>query len=331
MRSQVLLVDDEPASLLYYEYILKEHFSVETAAGGKEALRMLERGGPSQVVISDLYMPDISGIDLLEQVREKHPDTVRILFTGGARAEELANEIDENLVFGFLEKTLKPLNLVQFVRAAIEHHQVLKARKRAAKIKSVLTSDELSFFKESDSGEAAEAVEEKSVLASRAQFFPEQGPAETLEFPAPYSGRKALMHNMARMIAQAKRTGAQVALLYLRLDFKGPGAENSRSHEDAVSSISRIIGARLRDSDYLARIGDTEFAVMLWDISSAEAIGKVTKDITDTLKSNKEIRSGTSRIDAGFGSSVFPMDGLNPETLLEKAMNQQNSSKAVAC
>jgi diguanylate cyclase (GGDEF)-like protein len=250
-------------------------------------------------------MPDMNGVRLLEFIRQMHPETVRILFTG----KTVPAGLDEGLVFGFLEKPVKPLNLIPLIRAALEHHQLLKSSQRKDKVKSVLTSDELSFFKE-----------------KHEEHLADEKPAVEL---ATFPGRPRFLDTLARMIAQAERSRAHVAVLYILLEFMDSGLDEN--DPDAIEALGRAaakIEERLRDSDFIVRIGPAEFAATLWDIESPEDIESVCEDIMETLRSPTQ---EASSLGASIGASVYPEHGEQPETLLNKAVEAKRSPRAVAC
>jgi DNA-binding NtrC family response regulator len=82
MNPHLLIVDDEPdiRTSLLRRYTLKG-YSVEVASGGETALALLENK-PFQVVISDIKMPGIDGIELLRRIRIEYPMTRVIMMTG---------------------------------------------------------------------------------------------------------------------------------------------------------------------------------------------------------------------------------------------------------
>ncbi|HXK26449.1 MAG TPA: response regulator, partial [Myxococcota bacterium] len=78
----VLFVDDEVNILKALQRLLRmEDMHVLTASRANDALELLERN-PTQVVVSDQRMPEMSGVDFLAVVRERHPDIVRMMLTG---------------------------------------------------------------------------------------------------------------------------------------------------------------------------------------------------------------------------------------------------------
>ena len=84
MHQRILFVDDEPAILALYQAMarpLLTEWQVDTAESGEKALARLQEG-PYEVVVSDLRMPGMNGLMLLNEVRRQHPGTIRILLSG---------------------------------------------------------------------------------------------------------------------------------------------------------------------------------------------------------------------------------------------------------
>ena len=82
MTNKILFVDDEPAVLDGYKRLLHREFEVSTAVGGELGLSRISAEGPFSVVISDMRMPGMSGAQFLAEVRQRAPDTTRMLLTG---------------------------------------------------------------------------------------------------------------------------------------------------------------------------------------------------------------------------------------------------------
>ena len=104
MTEKVLFVDDDPNLLASCERNFRRLFRVETAEGGDAALQKIAERGPFAVVISDRQMPRMDGIQFLSLVRERAPDTVRIMLTGNADLEGAIKVVNEGNIFRFLTK-----------------------------------------------------------------------------------------------------------------------------------------------------------------------------------------------------------------------------------
>src|SRR5690242_13315710 len=104
-KPRVLFVDDEPDLLAAIVRNLRsEHFDVATAPGGAAALDMLRNQGPFAVLVSDLRMPEMDGVTLLQNARKLFPDTVRVLFTGQPDMERAIAAVNEGEIFRFMTK-----------------------------------------------------------------------------------------------------------------------------------------------------------------------------------------------------------------------------------
>jgi PAS domain S-box-containing protein len=140
-QPQVLLVDDEPLILSSYSRTLRGlEVEVLLAEGPVEGLRLLE-SQPIDVVIADYRMPGMNGDEFLEQVRERWPDTVRMLNTAYADVEVVEEVVRRGGIFRFLTKPCDPNKLKNAVRDALVHHRVLLERKeRSEKLQLDLQS-----------------------------------------------------------------------------------------------------------------------------------------------------------------------------------------------
>jgi len=118
---RILLVDDDRNFLRALARSLRpfrHEWEVVTAPGGTEALELLGSKAVD-VVVSDERMPGIGGAELLARVRERHPDTVRILLSGQCDLDAAARAINEAEVYRFLRKPCPPEELVATLRGAL--------------------------------------------------------------------------------------------------------------------------------------------------------------------------------------------------------------------
>jgi CheY-like chemotaxis protein len=93
----VLLVDDEPLVLRSVTRMLRRSHTVVTAAGGKEALALLEAGERFDAILTDLHMPGMSGRDLAAAIATLTPGQAErlVMVTGGTACAETARFLDE--------------------------------------------------------------------------------------------------------------------------------------------------------------------------------------------------------------------------------------------
>lgn len=120
---RVLLVDDDERLLSIFERMLKRRFRVATASSGAKAIEMILREGPFAVVVSDLHMPEMSGIELLSKVRALSPDTVRAVFTAHRDAESAIDLVNRGNIYLYLVKPSSGDAVAEAIGAAIAHHR----------------------------------------------------------------------------------------------------------------------------------------------------------------------------------------------------------------
>ncbi len=104
--NQILLIDDEEESCQALSLLLtRSGYRVESCHSGEKALALLAKQN-YELIISDLFLPDVSGIDILKQVKEDSPQTCVILITGNASAETAVEAMKE----GAFDYITKPFN-----------------------------------------------------------------------------------------------------------------------------------------------------------------------------------------------------------------------------
>lgn len=125
----ILVVDDEPASVRAIRRTLGGDYQVLTAAGGDEALHILE-AQPVSVLLTDNRMPGMSGAELLARCRSGFPDVVRIVLTGYADVDTVVDAINQGEVYHYLTKPWAPRDLLLAIRRAIGHFEARRERER---------------------------------------------------------------------------------------------------------------------------------------------------------------------------------------------------------
>ncbi|MBI3368002.1 MAG: response regulator [Burkholderiales bacterium] len=126
----VLCVDDEPNILSALKRVLRANdLCVLTATSGAQALQMLSEM-PADLVISDMRMPGMDGAQLLEQVRERWPDAVRLLLTGQSDLETTVAAINRGQIFRYLRKPWDEAELLGAVQQGLHLRSLELDRRR---------------------------------------------------------------------------------------------------------------------------------------------------------------------------------------------------------
>ncbi|MCB9663143.1 MAG: sigma-54-dependent Fis family transcriptional regulator [Alphaproteobacteria bacterium] len=119
MRHTVLVVDDDAANRLTLERILaREDFDVVHAESGREALERL-RGQPVDLVLTDLKMPGMTGLDVLKAVRTLDADVEVVVMTAYGTVETAVEAMKEG-AYDFVSKPVKRVDLVKTLHKALE-------------------------------------------------------------------------------------------------------------------------------------------------------------------------------------------------------------------
>ena len=121
----VLFVDDEPYILNSLRRIISgKEFKVSTANGGEQAVEILKKEH-IDILITDVVMPGISGLELLEKVKEKYPDTCRIILSGYAEKESINRALVQGLATNYISKPCSAEILLETIRHSFEIKQRL--------------------------------------------------------------------------------------------------------------------------------------------------------------------------------------------------------------
>jgi putative nucleotidyltransferase with HDIG domain len=125
---RILIVDDEIEITEILADLLSEDYECSRAGSAEEALTRLQEGG-FQLVISDITMPGMSGLDMIPHIKELSPDTVVVMISGMQTVESAIGA----LRLGAFDYLMKPFDLRQVeavVKRALEHHDLVVAKQR---------------------------------------------------------------------------------------------------------------------------------------------------------------------------------------------------------
>ena len=126
MNKRILFVDDEPMLLSGLERSLRgmrKEWDMEFASGGSQALQILARA-PFDVVVTDMRMPEIDGAQLLEEIKNKYPNTIRFVLSGQSDRETILRSIGPT--HQYLSKPCDLYELKEKVAQAFALREVLE-------------------------------------------------------------------------------------------------------------------------------------------------------------------------------------------------------------
>lgn len=121
-KARVLIVDDDANLLSSMRRQFAAKYDLVTAQSGQEALEIMAANEPFSVLVSDLKMPGMDGIQLLSRAAELFPDTIRILLTGFADLQNAMDAVNRGFIFRFLNKPCPLEALEQTLADALRQH-----------------------------------------------------------------------------------------------------------------------------------------------------------------------------------------------------------------
>lgn len=129
MSDKILYVDDEPNVLAACKRSLGRKLKITTATGGGEGLEIIRKDGPFAVVLSDMRMPGMDGIEFICAVRRQAPDTVCMMLTGNSDQETAMNAVNKGQIFRFMTKPFPQDDLFEALEAGIKQYRLITAEK----------------------------------------------------------------------------------------------------------------------------------------------------------------------------------------------------------
>lgn len=123
-KRDILYVDDESANLLVFEAAFEDDFQVHLASSAREALAILEDKA-IPVVVADQRMPEMTGVEMFQLLRQKYPHIQRIILSGFSDSEAIINAVNQGQVFQYLRKPWTYAELHTVLKRALDAHDLI--------------------------------------------------------------------------------------------------------------------------------------------------------------------------------------------------------------
>jgi DNA-binding NtrC family response regulator len=130
MSEKILMVDDDQLILDCFGRLLSSRFDVETACGPEAALAAVSARGPFAVMVTDLRMPGLDGVQLLKRVKEISSGTVGIVLSGNADMTD-PQLVENPAIFRILDKPCPSATLIAVLNDALKHRHRRKEPQEA--------------------------------------------------------------------------------------------------------------------------------------------------------------------------------------------------------
>ncbi len=280
MSEKILIVDDDPHVLDGYTRSLRKRFHLDVASSAQAALDMATQHGPYAVVVADMRMPGMDGLELLTRLRKLAPDTVRIMLTGNADQQTAVNAVNQGQVFKFLNKPCKRETMAAALRSGLaefNHTKERRMRLEQSTAEARNLSERLSYQSQHDV---------LTGLPNRQAFEAQLGP----------------------FLDSARNEGRIHALCYLDLDDFHV-INDTCGHvagDEMLRQLAQLLSAQRRDGDLLGRLYGDEFGLLLVDCSLENA--KAIVERLHTVLKGFRFEWEGKRFDVSLSIGLVPVD-----------------------
>lgn len=256
VKCSLLLVDDEPYILNTLSALAGKDFEVTTASSA-EAAQQVFKERDIDIILTDQKMPGMTGVQLLEWVKEHSPRTMRLMMTGLARLEDAVDAINCGQVHRYLFKPWRANELLQILRTSARtfllersHEQLLEELRRLN-----LSLEERVQLRTRELEEANRQLQQKNSML------------EKLALTDPLTGipnRRAMDRLVRSEQRRRSRYPSPLALGLIDADhFKEINSKYLLPGGDHVLvSLAQILADSVRSVDTVGRIGGEEFMVV---------------------------------------------------------------------
>ncbi len=347
MTQKILMVDDEENILQAYTRVLRRRFTFETALGGGDALQILQDLGPFAVVVSDMRMPGMDGVELLAKVKDLYPDTVRVMLTGNADQATATEAVNRGSIFRFLTKPCDSETLAATLEAALAQHRLATAEKELLEqtlkgsiqmmVELLSLLDPASFGRAQSMSVLAEELARRLGMPNAWSMYVASVLSQigVLTVPASVVGKLrsgGFLSTAERDIAQSvpeigsnlirhiPRLGdAADAIQYMNKNFNGTGypRDERRGGEIPLGArILRVVNDYLTllvtQDDPFKAISDMEIRKAWYDMSILQALRDVVAEQQTDEPEPEPVDMEIPRIQAGFtlAEDVVTHEGL---------------------
>ena len=143
-KINILYVDDELNNLISFKAVFRIKYNVFTAISGEEAIKVLHNN-PINIIVTDQRMPQMTGVEFLENILGEYPDPIRILLTGYADMNAVVDAVNKGKIFHYLTKPWNEEELDMTINKAYEVY-LQKMEEREMNAKLSVSNEQLEFL-----------------------------------------------------------------------------------------------------------------------------------------------------------------------------------------
>jgi len=117
---KILYVDDEPINLMLFENMFNKKYKVITAVSGFEGLEILKKNADTKVVISDMKMPGMNGLEFIAKVKPLYPQIHFYILSGYDLTEDIQKSLSSGLILKYFQKPFKMAEIDETIEEAMK-------------------------------------------------------------------------------------------------------------------------------------------------------------------------------------------------------------------
>jgi diguanylate cyclase (GGDEF)-like protein len=305
LKTSILIVDDEAHVRNVLREVLSESYECFEAASAEEALALL-RTETFNLVISDIKMTGISGLQMIPQVRELAPDTIVIMISGESNIESAIKAMRRG-AFDYITKPFTFDQIEAVVSRAMEYQSLRLSKK--------LYENHLEELVTARTAELREQIIERQRAEEKVNRMAYYDSLTDLPNPTLFKNR--LTHELF----SSSGSGQNSAIILLAIDrFKN--INDTLGHEigdKLLCDMAERLTNSIRQTDTAAYFGGAEFALFLTNVGGAENTVKIVQNIKNALLVPFNCGDHELNITASMGVTLSPDDGVDCQNLLQNA------------
>jgi len=245
MTQRILIVDDDPGLLAGIRRSLGRRYDLECVESAKRALELIRQGKQFAVILTDMRMPEMDGIELLKRVQQLSPETVRLMLTGNIDQQTAVDALNQGRVVQFLTKPCHSDTIAAAFDEGLKIHTQQHKRKTHQQ------------------QQIAEIEKLNNKLAYQTHFDPLTGLAN----------RQSFHHSLDSALQSARQEQRQHTLGFLDLDHFHLINDNCgfAAGDQLLRHIGQILAAYFHNGDQVSRLSGNSFGFLLIDSPFSEA------------------------------------------------------------
>ena len=310
-KCSLMVVDDEPYILATLSALLSNEFEVITSNSAEEAQKLFAER-QTDIILSDQKMPRMSGVQLLEWVRQSYPKTIRLMMTGYADLEEAVEAINRGHVYRYIPKPWRAEDLLETLRTAARtfvlersHEQLLDELRLVNDELRALNADLEKRVQDQDPGPRRTPI--KALEEANHELEQKNKMLEKLALTDPLTNlanRRSIDRLAEKELRRRDRYPSPLALGLIDVDhFKQINAQYLLPGGDKVLvDLAKALNSSLRGVDVLGRIGGEEFLVIApeTNLEGAKVLGERIRSTVEKTLFHYKDQIIPVRISLGF-------------------------------